>query len=225
MTVEALLYDLQGSPACAKARICLQLKGLSYRRVPPALADVLRGDPRVPRLCLGDGVVVDDAAIAPYLDEMCPAPSLVPDDPAARAYCALLEGWADASLGGAVRTFLWGPAAARERTARRQAREIVPAALVRPMAALLARRSRVPACDAEEAQARVREHLYVLDAMLGDRPFLLGRTMTRADVAAFAQIACALRASDALSLAGAPAVAAWLERLGAVPAIETALVP
>ena len=69
MTVEALLYDLQDSPACAKARICLQLKGLSYRRVPPALADVLRGDPRVPRLCLGDGVVVDDAAIAPYLDE------------------------------------------------------------------------------------------------------------------------------------------------------------
>ena len=33
MRDELLLYDLSDSPFCAKARICLQVKGLAYRRI------------------------------------------------------------------------------------------------------------------------------------------------------------------------------------------------
>jgi glutathione S-transferase len=59
--------------------------------------------------------------------------------------------------------------------------------------------------------------------LLGDRPFLVGRMLTRADLAAYAQLACARRSGDDVSFDAWPAVSAWLERLDAVPAIGTAL--
>jgi glutathione S-transferase len=222
MAHEVLLYDLQHSPACAKVRICLQLKGVPYRRVTPGIGDVLRGT-GIPRVVLDDGPVDRADAIVRRLEVEWPTPALVPADAGARAYCALLEGWADAALGGAVRRFLWGPDAARTQMARAVAGEVSASVLVPAVAAALAWRAARLACSGPEASDMLREQLGVLEAMLGDRPFLLGRTLTRADVAAFAQLACARRLHDDVSVDEWPAVAAWFARLDEMPAIGTAL--
>lgn len=218
MVREALLVDLRDSPACAKARICLQLKGLAYRRVPPALVEVLRGV-RVPRLVFDDTTIVPADRIAQQLEVRCPTPPLVPADADARAYCDLLEGWADAALAAAVRQVMWGPPAVRRRLARAVADEVTSGPLVPLVSAVLDRRAARYACSAGDAQAAVHACVRVLDTMLGERAFLLGKTITRADVAAFAQLACAHRASDDLVLDRGSAVAAWMERLAAEPAV------
>src|SRR5690349_16689580 len=103
MADEALLYDVSDSPFCIKARICLQLKGVPYRRVTVTAArrGELRGlNPlgQVPVLVDGDAIVPDSTAIARHLETKHPQPALLPADAASRAYCALVEDWADESL-------------------------------------------------------------------------------------------------------------------------------
>ena len=222
MAREALLYDLQHSPACAKVRICLQVKGVPYRRVTPSVGEMLRDVP-VPRLVLDEGRILCGEAIARTLDVQWPTPALVPAEVDAGAYCDLLEGWADAALAGAVRRFVWGPEASRLRMARLTASEVTAGPLVSLVAAVLARRALPLACTPEEATDTLHRHVRVLDVMLGDRPFLLGRVPTRADLAAVAQLACARRAGEDVSFDEWPAVAAWLERLDDMPVVGTAL--
>jgi glutathione S-transferase len=222
MAREALLYDLEHSPACAKVRICLQVKGVPYRRIAPSVREVLRDAP-LPRLVLGEAMVVGGDAIAHQIDVQWPTPALVPTETDARAYCDLLEGWADAALGGAVRRFVWGPEASRVRAARATASEVTGGPLTSLVAAVLARRAAAVACSPERASEGLRAHVQVLDVMLGDRPFLVGRMPTRADLAAYAQLACARRSSDDVSFDAWPAVSAWLARLDDTPAIGTAL--
>jgi glutathione S-transferase len=222
MAREVLLYELQHSPACAKVRICLQVKGVPYRRVAPSLGDVLRAAD-VPRLVLDDGSVVAADAIVPRLDVEWPAPPLVPADAEARAYSDVLEGWADAALGRAVRRLAWGPEDARARLARTTAREVTAGPLAALVAALLARRAAPLACTREEAWRSLREHVDVLEVMLGERPFLVGRIPTRADFAAAAQLMGALRTAADVRFDDWPAVSAWLDRLDALPVIGTAL--
>jgi len=68
------------------------------------------------------------------------------------------------------------------------------------------------------AAARLDAELAKLDAALADRPWLGGREYGLADIA---YVPWVLRARDMLGvpLDGFPAVAAWLERLGARPSI------
>src|SRR5689334_8153295 len=96
---EVLLYDLDDSPFCLKARICLQLKGVPFRRVTVTIGrrrELQRLNPlgKVPVLVAGADVVADSSRIARYLEARHPEPALVPAPPEARAYAALLEEWA-----------------------------------------------------------------------------------------------------------------------------------
>src|SRR5206468_4282039 len=103
MLDENLLYDLSDSPFCLKARICLQLKAVPFRRVTVTvgrLRELRQLNPRrkVPVLVHGGNVVCDSTRIAHYLDAHYPEPSIVPTDAEARAYATLLEEWADEAL-------------------------------------------------------------------------------------------------------------------------------
>jgi glutathione S-transferase len=218
---EALLFDLRHSPACAKVRICLQVKGVPYRRTPPSIGDVLRDAP-VPRLQLGERTLSSCETIVRQLDVLWPDPALVPSNGEARAYSDLLEGWADAALGQAVRRLAWGADDRRDRTALATASEVTAGPLKSLLARVLVRRAARLACTPDAARQMLCEHVRVLDVMLGDRPYLLGRAPTRADFAAFAQLACARRAG-AFELDEWPSVAAWFERLDALPAVGAAL--
>src|SRR5947199_153139 len=93
---DALLYDVSDSPFCIKARICLQLKDMPYRRVTVTVArarELRRLNPKgqVPVLVDGDDIVPDSSAIARHLEAKHPSPPLLPRDAASRAYCLLVE--------------------------------------------------------------------------------------------------------------------------------------
>jgi len=98
------LVDAPRCPYCARARIALAEKGLSYERVEVDLQDRpdwlydLNPSGRVP--VLDDGFVLPESAvIMEYLDHRYPDPPLLPDDPAARATARLLVFRFDDYLG------------------------------------------------------------------------------------------------------------------------------
>lgn len=97
------LYSYFRSSAAYRVRIALNLKGLSYQRVPVNLLrkeekapDYLALNPqgRVPALDLDGTVLIQSPAILEYLEEAYPEPPLLPRDPVerarVRAVCALV---------------------------------------------------------------------------------------------------------------------------------------
>jgi glutathione S-transferase len=232
---EALLYDLSDSPFCLKARICLRLKEVPFRRVTLTLGrrrELRRLNPlgKVPVLVLGDDVIADSSAIVRHLEARYPEPGLIPDDPAARAYCYLVEEWADEALAPLVGAFKWLNPENRAAALANTASELAgrwPRAAVGWFVARRVRRQFAAlgytAAGLSGLTDRMRENLGVLSRLLGERSFLLGRTLTLADVAAFAQVAWMHRYAEARLLEEAPVVAGWLERVAALPAVADAL--
>ncbi|MCW5892901.1 MAG: glutathione S-transferase family protein [bacterium] len=236
MPDEALLWDLTDSPYCAKARMCLQLKGVPFRRMTLTLRGLrtLRGlNPaaKVPVLVHGTQTVADSTAIAHYLETLVPEPALRLHDPAARAYGDLLEDWADESLGFVVGGLKWLNPENRERAIARTMSELAPGPLQGVMGRLVA--SRIArryhgqgfrgADGVTSLQDRLRAGLASLDGLLEGRAFLVGRAPTLADVAVFAQVSWLRNYAEARLLGDAPAVQRWCERLDGVPAIAAAL--
>jgi len=198
---EPLLYDLTDSPFCAKVRICLQVKGIAYRRVTLTvgkLRELKQLNPlgKVPVLVDGTQVVADSSAIARHLDAIQRDPSLVPGDPAARAYASLIEDWADESLYFVVGAFKWLNAANRPTALRRTIAEL-GGGIASPLVARLAARQivgryrawRYTPAALPHFEERMRESLGWLAELVGGRTFLLGRSLTIADVAVYAQLA------------------------------------
>ena len=94
-----LTVKLNDSPFCLKARICLQLKGVAFRRVTLTVGrmrELRRLNPlgKVPVLVDGGVAVADSSRIARHLEERHPEPALIPIGAEARAYANLLEEWA-----------------------------------------------------------------------------------------------------------------------------------
>lgn len=94
MTSKPTLYGFDGSTYVRTVRMVLADKGAEYDQVP---VNVLAGEPRQPehlaRHPFGkvpvldhDGMrILETSAIAPYLDEVLPGPSLTPGNPKDRA--------------------------------------------------------------------------------------------------------------------------------------------
>lgn len=92
------LYSYFRSSAAYRARIALNLKGISYETVPIHLTRdggqqhsaeyrAINPQSRVPALVLPGGeVLLQSLAIIAYLDEVYPDPALLPADPIARAH-------------------------------------------------------------------------------------------------------------------------------------------
>lgn len=108
------LYQFELSPYSEKVRLILDFKGLEYRKqeVTPGIGqfEVFRmsGQRQVPVLKDGGETIADSTAIAQYLDEKFPEPSLTLADPQQQALNVLLEDWADRSFAADVRTVLLG---------------------------------------------------------------------------------------------------------------------
>jgi maleylacetoacetate isomerase len=87
------LYDFHGSSSAFRVRIALNLKGISYHRIPVDLlaGDQLRHDYRslnpmalVPALIDRARAYTESLAIIEYLDETHPRPPLLPESPEGR---------------------------------------------------------------------------------------------------------------------------------------------
>ncbi len=235
MLDEVLLYDLNDSPFCLKARICLHLKGVPFRRVTVTVArmrEVRRLNPlgKVPVLVHHGDVIADSSRIARYLEEHYPDPAIVPADPAARAYAGLLEEWADESLYFVVGAFKWLNPTNRAAAHANTVDEMAPGVL-RPLVAWGMERNirrryaawGYRAASLGELDERMRENLANLATLLEGKPYLLGRSPTLADVAVFAQLAWMRRYAETRLLADVPVVEAWLARFAEYPAVAGAL--
>jgi glutathione S-transferase len=235
MLDEALLYDHSDSPFCLKARICLQLKEVPFRCVTVTLRrrrELKRLNPlgKVPVLVHGEEVIPDSSAIARHLEARHPEPPLVPADPAAAAYCDLVEDWADESLYHIVGAFKWlNPAnrtAALSNTVNELGAGLLAPLVGRALVRDVRRRYRAWGYGPESLahfEERMRAALGALAALLEGKTFLLGRTPVLADVAVFAQLSWMRRYAEARLLDDAPVVRAWLDRLARLPPIAAAL--
>jgi glutathione S-transferase len=232
---EVLLYDLNDSPFCLKARICLQVKGVPFRRVSLAVGrvrELRRLNPlgKVPVLVQGGDVVVDSSRIARYLEARHPEPPLIPAAPEASAYAALVEEWADEALYFIIGAFKWlnreNRAAALANTVTEMARPLLRPFVGRLLARDVRRRYAAWGYTADalgDFEERMRAHLATLTTLLEGKAYLLGRAPTLADVAVFAQLAWMQRYAERRLLDRAPVVVAWLERLGGLPPVAAAL--
>lgn len=152
------LYSVPVSIYCVKLRILMRHKGLDWRDVPPpggyGTDEYKRLVPsgNVPALD-HDGLILGDSeAIAEYLNEKFPNPSMLPDDLAARARARELSRFNDTRLEPEVRA-LFAQTAPSTRD---------PAAVEMRAKAISARLSQL---------ARLLEHHHADDLTLGDCGF------------------------------------------------------
>jgi glutathione S-transferase len=98
------------SPYVRKVLVCLEIKGIAYEvdHLVPFFGDdrFSRLSPlrRIPVMVDGDLVLTDSSVICQYLEDLRPAPSLLPADIRDRARARWLEEYADTRMGD---VFIW----------------------------------------------------------------------------------------------------------------------
>lgn len=164
--------------------------------------------------------IADSTDIALYLEDCFPDPPLLPESSRDRALCHMLEDWADESLyfyemrlrftvpHNAER---WIPEALSHDPAplRALGKKVVPAVVRKQLEAQgLGRKSNA------QVLAEVQRHLDAVEAWLGDRDWLVGSSLTLADLAVFAQLHC-LRGTEegARMMDARPHILGWMDRV------------
>ena len=101
--------DLRFSPYCWRTRFALAHKGLPVDTVPWRFTDgaaiAFSGQGKVPVIQDGATVVSDSWAIADYLEEQAPMPSLF-GGAGGRAHAQFINAWADGVLLGGIARFI-----------------------------------------------------------------------------------------------------------------------
>ena len=194
------LYMLPGnqrvesaSPFCVKVA-----RGLNYKKLPytsqfhgrrlKALGNPLG---KLPVLQHGNDLLADSTTILAWLDKHTPAPRLIPSDPTDAARARILEDWADQSLYFILMFLRWSPP---DNYARYKADFIDNAPL--GTRRLLSRRrvlkqlvaQGIGKKDHDHVLGDLRQLLDDLQLILDTTPFLVGQTLSVADLAAFAMI-------------------------------------
>jgi glutathione S-transferase len=193
------LHQFRHSAFCEKVRLVLAAKGLSVEliEVTPGIGQIglfrLSGQRQVPVLVDGETVVADSTAIALYLEQHHPQPALLPEDPALRARVLLLEDWADTALASGVRLALLQAAAADPDLRTALLPEATPAPLRQLVGALpsglgaLADSLGESLLGSGERQ-QLQRSLDQLAVLVGQGPYLVGSSLSLADLAVAAQL-------------------------------------
>jgi glutathione S-transferase len=186
------LYQIPFSHNSVKVRRVLALKGLDYEResVNPAIRRKLKrisGQELTPVLVDGERVVSDSTAIALYLDEVYPANPLLPEQPDQRAECLLLEDWADEAFMALTRRLAYWTLL----TSGGELGDLFFPRYPKPVrrlsspfgAAVIRRRFRLSARQAEKDEAEARRVAKLATDRLAGRDYLVGDRLSLADVA------------------------------------------
>merc|ERR1711939_545409 len=189
------LHQFRQSAFCLKVRMVLQAKGLSYRTVDvtPGIGRVavfrLSGQRQVPVLVDGDLVLADSSAIARHLEDRAPEPQLIPSDPHLAAQVHLIEDWADTTLAAAGRAALIQAAAIDPSLCVALLPEDLPAPVRSVMGAIPGGWvNSVSELVQQGGRADLLASLVELDASVGNSPWLVGGSMSLADLAVAAQL-------------------------------------
>jgi glutathione S-transferase len=220
------LYQFEVSPFCDKVRRVLHWKKQPYEvhevSLWQALTQLRRLNPVGKLPCLEhDGrFIADSSDVALYLEERFPKPSLLPEDPAQRALCHVLEDWADESLyfyemrlrfGNRENAKRWLPVLAAHDAApfRALAPRVLPRMLSRQLNQQGIGRKPTAAVIAD-----LERHVSAVAALLGGRAFLVGDSLTLADISVYAQFFCIRGAAEgAVAIEKEPTVVAWMSRV------------
>ena len=189
------LYEIFWSHYCEKARWCLHFKRLTYERVrvnPFTRREVTalgaRGD--VPVLQDGARLVEGSDAIAAWLEKTHPDPPLLPADPAARAEVLSIQARCDGLLGPDARRVAYQ--VAMEHTAllegtllfRRRPKRWLNGPVLWLLEPRLRRKFGIFEGQLRDSAARLRALLADLQGRLRGRTFLVGESLTLADITA-----------------------------------------
>ena len=198
-SADITVYGSSISYFTGKLENYFRVKGIAYRFRPmefPATAKLVReqaGSSQMPALYLGDGRwVTDTTPIIQWFEEQLPEPAVIPIDPVQRFFSLLLEDYADEWLWRPAMHYRWyydvgarfaGAHLATELTAGRR----LPGFLKRYM---IVRRQRngyttgdgIVVSQVAGVEAIYHRTLAQLEAILSERPFLLGYRPTLADI-------------------------------------------
>ncbi len=189
------LHQFRHSAFCLKVRMVLQAKGLSYRtvEVTPGVGQVavfrLSGQRQVPVLVDGDTVLADSSTISRHLDLAGGEPALLPADAKQAAQVHLIEDWADTTLAAGGRACLVQAAALDPELRVALLPDDVPDPLRSVMGAIPGGwvNSVSELVNQGERKALLAS-LEQLAASVEASPWLVGETMTMADLAVAAQL-------------------------------------
>jgi glutathione S-transferase len=226
-----VLHQFEISPFCDKIRRVLHAKGQDYEvreiLASQSLWKVRRVNPigKLPCLEHNGQSIADSTEIAAYLEEQFPEPHLIPSDPYERALCHLLEDWADESLYFYEMTLRFG--------LPHNARRFIPAlveqdaAWFKPLAPwvvplMMKQTTRAQGIGRKPAEMLIRDlerQVEALAGLLGERDWLIGSSLTLADISVFAQLDCIRESEEGGKIVGrSPSVATWMERVDAATA-------
>jgi glutathione S-transferase len=229
MTAPFRLYGAELSPYSLKVRSYLRFKGLEFEWLTRSNArqqDFARYAklPLIPVLVDADETAMQDSTpIIEALEREYPDPSITPADPALAFVSALLEDYADEWLNKAMFHYRWSYPQDQESASRRIVEMIFEGAPA-PDDAEQGVRSRMIArlhhVGSSPETAPVIEGSFtrlisLLEALLGDKPYLFGATPSLADFGLAGQFAQLLSdpTPGAMIKSQAPKLAAWIERM------------
>lgn len=218
------LFDWGPSPFCLKARAILEYKHLDYDRVSvlgPAAIELWRRGRigKVPALDIDGVLVCDSTEIAHAVERLAPEPSVLPAAPRERALCHALEDWADEGLYFIGLYYHW---------VHPEGRAALPKAFKGPLGrALLPVYERFERSQlrghgtARKPEAMVRadlqRNLEAAEALVTDRPFLLGDVPYLCDFAITGQLAyLGMSPVGRRELEGHATLGAYLDRMRAL---------
>ena len=198
-----ILYEHPASGNCLKARVMLDQVGADYERV---MVDLFAGETRTPEHFARnpDGRVpvleLDSGEFLPesnaILIHLAEGTPFLPTDPVARA-----------------RVYAW---------MMFEQNQVEANLGVARFLAMSGRADSVPEVFADR-QRRARDAMATLERALADADFLVGDAYTVADLSLYGYVHAADDAG--VALADYPAVAAWVQRVAALPGFEEGLAP
>ena len=199
------LFGSTISPFVRKVAVFAEEKGVAFELVPIAPGDTspafraISPFGQIPAMVDGDFSLADSSAIVTYLEAKHPEPALIPADPQARGRVIWFDEVADTVVFAAGRTMLFNR-------------------VVGPL-------FRGGVGDAAAADAAERDQwpgiLAYLNAAIGGRDFLVGDTLTLADIAVASAFASSLHACAPVDAAVYPDLARYLDAMLARPAFAT----
>lgn len=218
-----VLHQFEISPFCDKVRRILRYKKQPFetREVTllSSVSALKKKNPagKVPLVEHNGETICDSTDIALWAERMFPEPMLLPAAPAQRALVHVLEDWADESLywlevylrfGIETNAKQWASEVAKHDAAmvRATAPFVVPRAMRQALAAQGTGRKKLAVVVSE-----LDRQLAAIEGLLGAASYLVGESLTLADIAVFAQLwgSARPRRADAPSTAMARSASGW----------------
>ncbi len=191
------LYQFKHSAFCLKTRMALHAKKLQYRveEVTPGIGQFeifkLSGQKQVPIIVDdNDQVINDSSVICEYIDKKNDNNPLFPVDPMLFAKCKLIENWADTTMAATCRKSLIKSAIENPQLRTALLPDEIPSSLRSIVDKLpfknLSKISKVVLSSKDNLE--LQKLLEALSKSLIDRKYVIGDSLTIADISIAAQL-------------------------------------